>query len=74
MNDDMPPGLSHAGAVIDRAIEHLVERNTDGLAIASALLGATLSMLGRTLDDDAVAEILDQAAASVRRGELARGE
>ena len=71
MNDDFPPAhLSHAGAVVDKAIEHLVGQGIDGVAIASALLGAALSMLSRSLDDDGVARVLENALASVRRGEL----
>ena len=65
-----PPPLSHAGAVVDKAIEHLVAQNVDGVSIASALLGAALSMLSRSLDDASVIRILERAVDSVRRGEL----
>ena len=65
-----PPPLSHAGAVVDKAIEHLIAQNVDGVSIASALLGAALSMLSRSLDDASVVRVLEQAIGSVRRGDL----
>ena len=38
--NDLPPGdLSHAGAVVDKAIEYMMGQNISSLAIASALLG-----------------------------------
>ena len=70
MSQDPPSGLSHAGAVVDKAIEHLVGQGIDGVSIASALLGASLSMLSRSLDDGSVIRILENAISSVRRGEL----
>lgn len=70
MNQDPPAHLSHAGAVVDKAIEHLVGQGIDGVSIASALLGASLSMLSRSLDDANVIRVLENAISSVRRGEL----
>ncbi|MDE2517359.1 MAG: hypothetical protein KGL12_15130 [Rhodospirillales bacterium] len=71
--DAPPPAeLSHAGAVIDKAIEYMVGQNLSSLAIASALLGGALGMLGRSMADDAVIHILNNAIASVRAGELRR--
>lgn len=70
MNDEPPAPLSHAGAVVDKAIEHMIGQGIDGVSIASALLGAALSMLSRSLDDASVLRILESAGASVKRGEL----
>ena len=39
MDDDAPPDLSHAGAVVDKAIEYMMGQNISSIAIASALLG-----------------------------------
>jgi hypothetical protein len=68
--DGPPADLSHAGAVVDKAIEYMSGQNIGALAIASALLGGAIGMLARTLDDDAVVRVLDNAIASVRSGEL----
>jgi hypothetical protein len=62
--------LSHAGAVIDKAIEYMVSQHIDSLAIASALLAGALALLGRSMDDDAIEHVLGNAIASVRAGEL----
>jgi hypothetical protein len=69
--DDPPPAdLSHAGAVVDKAIEYMMGRNIGSLAIASALLGGAMALLARSVDDAAIVRILDNAIASVRAGEL----
>jgi hypothetical protein len=71
--DETPPeALSHAGAVVDKAIEYMMSQNIDGVAIASALLGGALAMLSRSMADDAIVHILNNAIASVRAGELRR--
>jgi hypothetical protein len=62
--------LSHAGAVIDKAIEHLMGQDVASIAIASALLGGALGLLARDMPDDAILRILENASASVRAGEL----
>ena len=67
-----PADLSHAGAVVDKAIEYMTGQNIGSLAIASALLGGALGMLGRSLADDAIVQVLNNAIASVRSGELRR--
>jgi hypothetical protein len=67
-----PADLSHAGAVIDKAIEYMVGQNIGSLAIASALLGGALGLLARTMSDEAIVRILDNAVDSVRAGELRR--
>ena len=72
--DEAPPpaDLSHAGAVIDKAIEYMIGQNIGSLAIASALLGGSLALLARSMDEEAIIRILDHAIASVRAGELRR--
>ena len=75
MNDPMqdagaPEGLSHAGAVVDKAIEYMAGQNISQLAIASALLGGAMGLLSHELGDAAVVRVLENAIASVRSGEL----
>jgi hypothetical protein len=71
--DDKPPAdLSHAGAVVDKAIEYMISQNIDGVSIASALLGGALAMLSRSVADEAIVAILNNAIASVQAGELDR--
>jgi hypothetical protein len=70
--DGAPADLSHAGAVVDKAIEYMTGQNISSLAVASALLGGALGLLGRTLDDDGIERVLQNAIASVRSGELRR--
>jgi hypothetical protein len=69
-DSDSPPDLSHAGAVVDKAIEYMVGQNIGSLAIASALLGGAMGMLARSLDDAAIVQVLNNAISSVRAGEL----
>ncbi len=69
-DDGTPADLSHAGAVVDKAIEYMVGQNISSLSIASALLGASLGLLTRSLSDEAVVQILTNAIGSVRTGEL----
>ena len=65
-----PAELSLAGSVVDKAIEYMVSQNVPPVAIASALLGGSLALLARTLGDEAIVGILNNAIASVRLGEL----
>ena len=67
-----PPDLSHAGAVVDKAIEYLIGQQIDPISIASALLGGSLGLLARSLDDRAIVKVLENAIASVRGGDLQR--
>jgi hypothetical protein len=67
-----PADLSHAGAIVDKAIEHMNGQNIGPLAIASALLGGALGMLARSMGDEAIVQVLNNAIASVRSGELRR--
>ena len=73
MSDDMneaPAHLSHAGAVVDKAIEYMMQQNLSSLAIASALLGGSMALLARSMSDEAILGILTNAMESVRSGEL----
>jgi hypothetical protein len=65
-----PADLSQAGAVVDKAIEYMIGQHLSDLAIASALLGGALGMLSRSLGEQAIIGVLDNAIASVRAGEL----
>ncbi|PWS35510.1 hypothetical protein DFH01_18060 [Falsiroseomonas bella] len=66
-----PDDLSHAGAVVDKAIEYMIGQNIAPISVASALLGGALGMLARSMDDHAVAQVLRNALRSVEAGELA---
>ena len=66
----VPSELSHAGAVVDKAIEYMLGQDLPPLAIASALLGGSLALLARTMDESTMLRMLDNASRSVRAGEL----
>jgi len=70
VDSNAPADLSHAGAVVDKAIEYMTGQNIGSLAIASALLGGAMALLSRGMSDDAIVGILNNAIASVRTGEL----
>ncbi len=70
---EVPGELSHAGAVIDKAIEYLTEQDIPPIAIASALLGGSLGLLARSMSDEAILQVLGNAVHSVRNGELRQG-
>jgi hypothetical protein len=73
MSDDKnesPAHLSHAGAVVDKAIEYMMGQNLSSLAIASALLGGSMALLARSMADEAIIGILTNAIRSVQSGEL----
>jgi len=69
-NDPPQADLSHAGAVVDKAIEYMTGQNLGSVAIASALLGGAMTLLSRGMSDDAIVGILNNAIGSVRSGEL----
>ncbi len=69
-DNESPAHLSHAGAVVDKAIEYMMGQNLSSLAIASALLGGSMALLARSMSDDAIIGILTNAIGSVRTGEL----
>lgn len=62
--------LSHAGSVVDKAIEYMLGQELSELAVASALLGGALGLLTRALPDNIVVQILQNAIASVESGEM----
>lgn len=69
--DGTPPqDLGYAGSVVDKAIEYMAGQNISSIAIASALLGGAMGMLARSVSEEAVIGILNNAIASVRAGEL----
>jgi hypothetical protein len=70
IGDQPPADLGHAGAVVDKAIEYMVGQNIGSLSIASALLGGALALLARSVADEAIVQVLNNAIASVRAGEL----
>ena len=70
MDQDPPPDLRHAGAVVDKAIEYMLGQDLPPMVVASALLGGSLGLLARSMGDAAILQVLDRAAASVRSGEL----
>ena len=67
---DPPAELSHAGAVVDKAIEYMIGQKIGELAIASALLGGALEMMSRAMDEGGIVQVLQSAIDSVRAGEL----
>ncbi|MGI4747316.1 MAG: hypothetical protein ACRYGI_05780 [Janthinobacterium lividum] len=66
----VPAELSHAGAVVDKAIEYMLGEGLPPLAVASALLGGSLGLLARTMDQTVMTRMLENAIASVQAGEL----
>jgi len=67
---DAPPDLSHAGAVVDKAIEYMTGQGISPLAMASALLGGAVGMLSHAMSEDAMVRVLENAIASVRNGDF----
>ncbi len=62
--------LAQAGSVVEKSIEFMTGQNLTPLAIASALLGGAMGVLCRTLPDDVVVQILQNAIDSVESGEM----
>lgn len=65
-----PADLSHAGSVVDKAIDYMLGEGIQPLSVASALLGGALGLLARSMDDGAIMAVLRNAMASVQSGEL----
>ena len=63
---DPPAELSLAGSVVDKAIEYMMGQNVPPVAIASALLGGSIALLSRTLDDNAICGMALLASPSSR--------
>jgi hypothetical protein len=70
IDENPPEDLGHAGAVVDKAIEYMVSQKINALSIASALLGGAMTLLARSVADEAIVQILNNAIVSVRNGEL----
>ena len=64
--------LTHAGAGVDRAIAAMLDRGLGPVAVASALLGGALCLMSRSMGDEAVLQLLANAASGVRAGDLRR--
>lgn len=75
MSDEAPAAdLSHAGAIVDKAIEYMVGQKLEPIVVASALLGGALGLLARSMGDESIVKVLENAIGSVRSGELRGGE
>ena len=71
MTDELPGDLSHAGeTIVDKAIEYMIGQNLDPVAVASALLGGSLGLLARNMQDEGIEQVLQNALDAVRSGEL----
>ena len=70
LQGEPPPELSHAGAIVDKAVEYMTGQNIGPMAIASALLGGAMGVLAGSMGDEAIVQVLNNAIASVRSGEL----
>jgi pyruvate/2-oxoacid:ferredoxin oxidoreductase alpha subunit len=68
--EEPPPDLSHAGAVVDQAIDYMMNHNIGSLEIASALLGGAIGIMGRSMSPDQVVRVLENAIAATRRGDV----
>jgi hypothetical protein len=68
-----PGELSHAGSVVDKAIEYMIGQDIPPVAIASALLGGSIALLARSVSDAVIVRVLENAIASVRAGEVRGG-
>jgi hypothetical protein len=72
LDNTAPQDLSYAGSVVDKAIEYMMGQNISSMAIASALLGGAMGVLARGMTEDGIVNILNNAIASVRAGDLNR--
>lgn len=70
MSAELPQDLSQAGAVVDKAIDYMIGQSLDPVAVASALLGGSLGLMARSLEDRAIERVLQNALDTVRSGEL----
>ncbi|MBI4185355.1 MAG: hypothetical protein HY521_15285 [Proteobacteria bacterium] len=66
--------LRYAGAVADKAIQHMLENGVSAITAASALLGGAMSLLARTHDEAGMLKVLDRAIESVRSGAFRDGD
>lgn len=69
-DESLAAELSQAGEAVDRAIGGMLNRGLSPVAAASALLGGALCLMSKTMGDEAVLQLLHNAAAGVRAGDL----
>ncbi len=69
-DDALTAELGQAGEAVDRAIGGMLGRGLSPVAAASALLGGALCLMSKTMGDEAVLQLLHNAAAGVRAGDL----
>ncbi len=72
-DDTLMTELTQAGAGVDMAIQKMLEKGLSPIAIASAMLGGSLCLMSKTMGDDALLQLLNNAAAGVRAGDLREG-
>jgi hypothetical protein len=65
--------LARAGSAVDRAIGTMLTQDMSPVAIASALLGGALCLMSRTMGDEAVLQMLHNAAQGIKAGDLRKG-
>jgi hypothetical protein len=69
-DDSLMTELTQAGAAVDMAIQKMLEKGLSPVAVASALLGGSLCLMSKTMGDEAVLQLLNNAASGVRAGDL----
>ncbi len=69
-DDKLQAELAQAGTAVDRAIGGMLAQGLSPVAAASALLGGALCLMSKTMGDEAVLQLLHNAAAGVRAGDL----
>jgi hypothetical protein len=62
--------LTVTATVVGKAIEFMADHDVSDDAVASALLGGSLSIMARSRRDDAIVQVLTDAIASVQAGNL----
>jgi hypothetical protein len=65
-----PADLEKAGRMLEDAVKAMRDQNIAPQFVASALLGAALHILSRTVPEDAIIRILTNAIAGVKAGHL----
>ena len=72
-DDALMSELNQAGAAVDMAIHKMLEKGLGPVAISSALLGGSLCLMAKTMGEEAVLQLLQNAVAGVRAGDLREG-
>ena len=72
-DETMMADLNKAGSAVDKAIAQMLDHGLSPVAVASALLGGSLCLMSKTMGDEAVLQLLHNAAAGVRAGDLREG-